>query len=75
MHGHRLCKVIQQKRLALHRDIAVLIRSGPPQQGHRRGRRVIEQDLFTADSHQFDHRFGTDVIDRAAAVPGVDKGL
>jgi hypothetical protein len=74
-HRHGLGEVVEDERLALHRDVAGLVRRGSPQERHRQPRRGVEQDLLAVDLHEPHLCLGRDRVDRAAAVARIHEGL
>ena len=67
-------KGFEEKRLALHGDVAVRVGGGAPKERDVEPLEcLVEQVLLTVDRHQLDPVFGGAFVDLPTAVAGIDK--
>ncbi len=57
-------KILAEERLALHREVAALVRGGRPDHRDVDRERLVEQDLLAAEGQELDQ-----VVDRTRALP------
>ena len=72
--GHGDCQHLDGERLLLHREVAVDVRRGGPDDADIDRERLVEQVFLAVDRHQLDQVLLRPLVQLAAAVARVDVG-